>query len=431
MKGFGTRLTKRKVVLSLLSGLVILAFTWIYQNSDFSRSIEDGFFKNVSLFWKHKIFPNPKHGADFIFINTGKDLQLVEDTAEWGNITVSDRAKIYQLTQWINNAVHKPVFTVLDIQFYYPYSIDPQTDSLLAGALNKNKELVIPVVNEKGAYKKPLYDAPYASSEYRTFASGFNKFKIVSQNGLWSIPVQMDRQINGSVYKERRFVTTCNGKLCLAAVWPGYYLTNDAVMTPENVTDPKDIKGKDEVVSKISAQYYNIGEILLSLESTPANTSDLFKNKVVIIGNFQEDVHTTPVGKMSGPVLLSNIYLSLLNKQHIVSPIFLILLFIAFSALSYIAWFDKMPKVKLSEEVYPTFFVKLVRKYITYFGCMFLLSVLSVFLFYTPVALFVPAVVFAEIEGRHKTKESFFKTVAFYKAKIIAFGKYLRSLSFK
>lgn len=425
----------RKILLSFFSGIVILFITWVYQNSDFSRAVEDRLFKQLSFLWEFQSFAKPKYTAGIVFINTGKDLELVEDTVDYGNITVSDRTKIYQLVKLINGTSQKPLFTVLDIQFYYPYSINPQIDTLLGQELGKNKRLIIPVLkNANGEYKKPLYDAQYASSDYRTFGIRFNKFKILNQESIKSIPVRLDELVNNSIYKDRWLFATCNGKLCLSAIWPGYYLNNDNIMATENVTTLENIRKEDggKNKKKVFTQYYNLGEILLlDLEADLENASKFFKNKIVIIGNFQEDIHITPVGKMSGPVILANIYLSLLNKQHIISYGFLFTLLIAFSALSYVAWFSKMPKLKVNEKLLPSYLSKFIRKYVTYLGCMFLLSFISIFFFNVQVVLLLPSFIFAEIELRHKTKESFLNFLSFFKKNFLLLKNYFKSLQLK
>ncbi len=426
----------RKIFPSFLSGLLILFVTWVYQNSDFSRSIEDRLFKQISLAWDFQFYSNPEYKRDFVFINTGKDLVLVEDTLVYGNITVSNRNMIYQLIKLINGTAQKPLFTVLDIQFYYPYSINPQIDILLAQELSKNNRIIIPVLQDaKGGYKKPLYNSWKASSDYRTFGVRFNKFRILNQDTVKSIPVRLHELVDSSIYRDRWLFATCNKRLCLTAIWPGYYLNNNGVMDTHtyNETSLKNV-GKEADVTKqekVFTQYYNLGEILLDLEANPANSSKFFENKIVIIGNFQEDVHATSVGKMSGPVILANIYLSLLNKQHIISYTYLFTLLIAFSALSYLAWFSKMPKLKLNEKIFPSYLSRLVRKYLTYFGCMFLLSLVCIFLFNVQVALFLPSFIFAEIETRHKTKESFVNIFSFLRKKILLMKNYLKSLQTK
>lgn len=150
----------RKILLSFLSGLIIFFITWMYQNSTFSRSVEDKFFKNIALLWQYQVLTDPTKTADFVFINTGKDLALVDDTVDYGNIAVSDRGLILQLIEHINAASQKPSYTVVDIQFYYPYSKDIAIDTLLANELKKIiKYLYLylePAVNTKLRYFRHL-----------------------------------------------------------------------------------------------------------------------------------------------------------------------------------------------------------------------------------------------------------------------------------
>lgn len=393
----------KKILLSLLSGLGILVITWKYQNYDYSLSTEDGFIKKMFL-TKDNIYASPSEAkADFVFINTGKDLALVEDTIEYGNVAVSDREKIYRFVSYLNSLPGKPLFSVIDIQFYFPYTKDLLIDSLLQAELAKNPMTLIPILKLPGEdhYKTPLYKVRYAYSNYRTFGSAFNKFRIMNQEEIRSIPVILDESINKSVYEDHFFFPTCNGRLCLSALWPNYYLKNSDITGLTYQTGIQEIKKDDPRPAKgnVTAQYYNIGEILFDLDADKEKYSRFFDGKIIIVGNFEDDMHATPVGKMAGPVLLANIYLSLLNGQHIISFWMIVVLVLSFSAISYIAWFSRMPELRFNFKfLFSSYLVKFIRGYISYFGCMFLLSILVLILFNVQVALFLPSFLFTGIE---------------------------------
>jgi hypothetical protein len=398
----------KKIILSVLCGFAVMCATWIYQNYDFSFNVEDGFLKKV-FFWKDKIYSSPpRQKADFLFINTGKDLALVEDTVDYGNVSVSDREKIYRFIHYIDSVAAKPAFTVIDIQFYYPYSINPVVDTLLKKELENNHRVLIPLVkDDAGHYKKPLFQTNYAYSDYRTFGPVFNKFRILNQSAMPSIPIALHQAVNNAKYNDHFFYSTFNDRLCLSSIWPSYYLKNDDVITGV-LGDVRQLHDVDKAVAKnekkkrkqgVNTQYYNIGEILLDMQADPVKYTDFFKNKIIFIGDLLQDVHVTPVGKMSGPVLLTNIYLSLLNNQHRVSFWFFLTILIAFSALSYVALFKKMPEVKFNFRfVFSSYVTKFIRGYISYFGCMFLLSLISVIVFDIQAGLFLPSFIFTGIE---------------------------------
>ena len=375
---------KKKIFLSASIGLLILLATWFYQRSFFSFSVEDGFFKKFS-YWKYNVFgADPKVKADFLFINTGKDLALVEDTTEYGNVAISNREKIYELLKTINEHKNIVRYTILDIQFYYPYSINSSIDTLIQQEINKNDHLIIPIIKgASGSYQQPLYKTQYAFSGYTTYGFGFNKFKIWDNDSVHSIPVLLHEKLNSAHYKNWFLNTSCNGHLCFTAIWPSFYLTDKQVK--EN--------------SSLLTQSYNLGELLILMEANPTDFEKVFKNRIVIIGNFADDNHYTPVGIMSGPVLLANIYLSLLNKEHMVSYFFLFILWISFSILTYMAWYNKMPEFKFKFKfIFSPDLIKFISGYLSYFGSMFFLSLIALFFFNMHVALFLPSFIFAGIE---------------------------------
>ena len=376
---------RKKVLLSLLSGFIILIITWIYQANNFSFFVEDTFFRKFS-FWKYQVFNSqPEHKAQFVFLNTGKDIAIINDSAqEYGSVAVSQREKIYELLKIINDNKVKPRYTVLDIQFYFPYSANPVIDTLLQNEIKKNAHILIPILKgPHGNYQKPLYDAQYAYSGYETFGIGFNKFRIWNHDSIHSMPVVLNEKLDHAIYKDHLFYTTCNGHLCFTAIWPSFYLLDNDLK--ENKTP--------------LAQSYNLGEALFSLEANPADYAKIFKDKIVIIGNFRDDVHSTAVGTMSGSAIVANIYLSILNNQHLVSYFFLILLFLSFSLLSYMAWFSKMPEIKIRLRfIFAPDIIKFISGYISYFGSMFVLSLVALLVFNMHVALFLPASIFAGIE---------------------------------
>ncbi|MEP7106989.1 MAG: CHASE2 domain-containing protein [Ferruginibacter sp.] len=398
----------KKIMLSLLSGLVILVITWKYQNYDYSLALEDNFIKKMFMF-KDNIYAAPsKAKAEFVFINTGKDLALVEDTIEYGNVAVSDREKIYRFISYLNSLNEKPLFNVIDIQFYFPFTKDLQVDSLLQAELAKNDNTLIPILKMPGGdYKAPLYKARYAYSNYRTFGPVFNKFRVMNEDEIPSIPRILHQSISKAVYRDHFFFPTCNGRPCLSALWPDYYLRDRDIRGVNYETDGQRIKKNDPrpAQGNIKTQYYNIGEILFDLDAGKEKYNKFFGDKIVIIGNFEDDIHVTPVGKMAGPVLLANIYLSLLNGEHIISYWLVVVLILAFSVLSYIALFRKMPEIKLKFDfLFSSFVNKFIKGYISYFGCMFLLSLLVLLIFNNQVALFLPSLIFTGIEYMRQKK---------------------------
>ena len=111
------------------------------------------------------------------------------------------------------------------------------------------------------------------------------------------------------------------------------------------------------------------------------------------------DTHSTPFGKMAGSVILADIYLSLLNNHHIVNLWYLVFLLAVLSGLSYMAWFSRMPQVKINLKfIFSDYLQKYLKSFISYFGFMFLLSLMTLFVFDIQAALFLPSLIFSGIE---------------------------------
>ena len=77
---------------------------------------------------------------------------------------------------------------------------------------------------------------------------------------------------------------------------------------------------------------------------------DYLKNKFIVIGNFETDITLTPIGKMSGPIILVDSYLSLKNGRARLSWGWILFMIISLLITSYILFFVeiKPPKRKVS-----------------------------------------------------------------------------------
>lgn len=373
-----------KGIISLTIGFILLFITWTFTNSQYTFAFEDAFFSKVYL-WKFKVFSaKPKIAPKFIFINTSKDIALVDDTLDYGNIAISNREKLYQFILFINQSPNKPIYTLLDLQFYYKNTTNPSIDTLFNNEISFNKNIVIPILkNENGQYIKPFINANTANADYTSFGSGVTKFKLFAEDNTPTIPVFLHQKINRAFYDEHTFFSTCNKHLCLSSIWPSYYL------------NPNDLKNNKCTY----AEYYNLGELLLGFEGDTTMCQQLFQNKIIIIGNFDSDIHITPFGKSSGSIILANVYLSLLNNQHLVSYFWLFILWIILSSLSYFACFSKLPKINLKFSfIFSKHLESFIQNYFTYMGYLLLFSLIGIFLFNLQIDLFLPAFLLTFLE---------------------------------
>jgi|GEM_PF-1771929 len=401
---------KAKVIrlsISLLFGLLIFLASWFYQNSPFTLVKEDTFFNLVTLF-KYKIGKkDPTKNKQFVFINTGKDLNLIDDTSGYGNVEVSDRYKILKLLQVINAAKLKPEFILLDLKFDYPYrySIDkniqkkireskldfflPDTsiDDSIRSEIKKCDNIAIGVSLKGNAIDTPIYKTNYGIVDYETYGSNLNKFRLhyddINQN---SLPSLLNSKVDGNIYSGSNYFTKCNGHLIFNYIWPEYYYDEESLTTAKN-------------------QVYHIGS-LLAVKNIGL-IQNIIKGKIIFVGNFDGDMHDiiygTPFGKLPGTVILCDIYLSLLNGNQYVPILWIIYLIICFSLLSYRALYKEWPtrifaygikskRLSLFIGRFP-----FLEKLIGYYFRLMIISYISILIFNINVSL-APAIFFIVFE---------------------------------
>ena len=369
-----------KVLISLASGILVFLITWFYLNQYYTLGLEDALFKKITILRQKILKGKSRKSKDFVFINTAKDLSLVEDTAGYGNVVISDREKIVQLLKAINSASAKPVVTLIDLQFYYPFSPNPAIDDSLQKEITQLREVMLSVLYKNKRIDTPLIKTHYGISDYVTYGSGINKFRLYYSGILSaSIPCLLYEKLDSQKFTGNRYATFCNGKLCFNYLWPTYYYDQ------ENMS-------KD-------APVYNLGTILLSLHNDSTRINDFIKDKIICIGNFTDDVVVTPRGRIPGTIILADIYLSLLNKKHEVPFTWILFLVLCLSILSYISLYKRLPEINLKFGfLFSKHLANFIGNYVSYVGILMLISIISFFLFEINVSLFLPAFIFSGIE---------------------------------
>lgn len=410
-KLFG-RFKRRNLLVALMTGVGVFVATWFYINSYYTLAIEDDLLSRETFFIHRLLNHKPKLNKKFVFISTGKDLNLIDDTAGYGNIAATDRYKLFKLLQAINKANAKPEYVLLDLQFYYPYtySVDDSVqvlvkqsnvpfffpnksvDDSLSAEIKKNSRTAISVLLENDTIQRPMYPGNYGIADYKTYGAFLNKFRVCYHDlKAISMPGLLHQQIDGASYGGNRLVSFCNNQLCFNYIWPEYYY------------DESDVKADS------TYQEYHIGS-LLPLLNDAATVRSLFKGKVILVGNFEDDVHDTPAGKIPGTIVLADIYLSLLNGKHLVPWLWVVFMVIMFAILSYMAIYNQLPDVQLNvgNFAFAGQITGFLKEYVSYIGMLMLISFVSVFLFGITISLFLPAFIFSAIDfliqKKYKTK---------------------------
>lgn len=386
---------KRKLLISTILGSILFILSWLYINSFYSIAAEDTLFRKIAFLkfqlLNHKENPEVKN---LEFVDVSHDLALIEDPDlnNYGNIAITDRSKIYEFLKLLRENNVKPKFIVLDIQFYIPFTSENEgfqnTDSLLQAEILKFRNISAPLLlDHNGKPMEPLIKTQFPSiASYKTYGTAINKVKIdYPEFNLSSTSLVLYKNLKKKNFKSNALFSTDNGILSLNYIWPEYPITAQKI----------------EERKKIYPQ--NLGEILL----IPDVLKKRFDDKIIFLGNFETDIHQSPIGKIPGTVVVANTFLSLEKGVHHVSFFWIFLMISLYSFLFYLSIYSKIPEVTFKFKfIFSNHLSDFIKGYLSYFGIMIFATLLSYLIFKIFVNVMIISFLFSIIDyfksGKYK-----------------------------
>lgn len=346
-----------KALFFVLNIPFLIIATWLWINLPYTFGRESFFIQFSSVvarlgFGADNDKPKPE---EYLFINVSKDKTIVEEEEGFRHVMV-DRKRLAQLFQTLNrHKAHK--FVMCDILFDVPSPDDAQLQneiSLLDNVLIAN---VSEKKNKQLQFKKLAIKAPQGLVEYRTTPDGaFYKYQIADGQNLKSLPLLMyERLHKAKFYYSDYFL----------------YFMDNALSLNAMVVDFK-VRNYDLQTFKYPFQELNDLNILLA-EDDPEVIDLFIRDKILVIGNFNDDVVETSFGNISGSLLLLNVYLDLLDGENKITIWFILWLALIYGLISYNLTYQILPS---RPESYITRFRE--ARFARWFGHFIILSFLSI-----------------------------------------------------
>lgn len=287
-----------------LSILLFLVFLF-NNNTNFVLPGEEGLATKMDVLTE-MILPSSFHPPhDFVFINTAKDLELVKDENGGDNV-ITDRAKLGSLLKLLADS-NRHSFLLCDIVFDLP---SPE-DSVFREDIKGLQKALFPRHAGDTANLFTGFSLPEAYADYYTNTGKFSKFRLINGDSGKTLPLVLYEKMHG-VCSEKKFgFLVCDNKICFQTISPVFYIR------PYHLN-----------VSK-TYPCFNLGELLL-LSADPSFYGQFLANRFIVIGNFDTDVHATPVGSMPGTLILLNTYLGLVNGLNQPGILWFLFMFIVF-----------------------------------------------------------------------------------------------------
>lgn len=304
----------RKVNATAIKTLCLTIFIMV--SNFFIENVRYPLFDDIDLFAWFNNFTEGDSQDDFpwedvVCVNVGLDKTLAEVQDVMGDkagvISITDRKLLLQYLMTIADADYKEVF--LDVRFItkaegftsadYDVITDKNVDKQLLSTIAKMRNIVVSTHSDMSAEDSDL-SPKYGMSDYgATVFTDFGRYEI-RQNHQPSAALKIYQDLTGKDVSESGYFTDDN-KLCHNTLF---------LKIPNSLVYPTHMDNGAEVVN-----YRLLGNELLC-RNTAVELREMVKGRTVIIGDFEEDLHTTYVGEVPGAMLTYLASQELVEGRH-------------------------------------------------------------------------------------------------------------------
>jgi hypothetical protein len=289
-----------------------MAFSTLWLNSSFTYGDEkllvqwSSIFKRVVL----KMDEEPPK-KDYLFINLAYDKALIPREEGTGKDVITDRQLLAHFFQVLKKHQDSIKYTVCDVLL----KGSSDADSALQASVKGIPKIVFPTqLTDSGKAETLTIQVPSAIADYEMVNGGFLKFKLFQNSTVPTLPVYMYQQITGKELKQQF----------------GWYFQGSRPVMNSLIIDYQ-IR-THELMDEGEYPVINLSELMLLPEEVIAN--DFLKHRFIIMGDFNNDTHETIYGSTPGTLILLNVFLSLMDGQHLISLWWWIFLLVGFTFFS-------------------------------------------------------------------------------------------------
>lgn len=312
---------KKNLYKYFIHAFILLVIHLVYFNLNWSMSNENDLIALLNKIETKISSDNIEKNNDYLFVNTGYDNSLIDVETEYGtpgNTVVTNREILAELFQSLNQRGDRHKYILCDILFDIP----SKNDSLLETQINKLKNIISPsaVYSLKERNRpKLIFNIQNAPAEYITYRGILTKMHLKENyTGQKSLPLTMYEDISGTRVRDNGLFLHFRGSYIPRSIFPRYYVTKP--------------KMKDRVLQLGTlVEMLSIGDDRFYNENV--------KDKILIIGNLNEDIHNTSLRIMPGSLVLFNTYLSLYDGYHLIHWSWFIFILLSFGFLIHFSLF--------------------------------------------------------------------------------------------
>ncbi|MEZ4992971.1 MAG: CHASE2 domain-containing protein [Saprospiraceae bacterium] len=315
------------LLFSFLHGLFMLVLTFYWLSLPYTFGDEAFLIKWTSLVKKELFGIDPKPAPEeILFVDVSANKTTIPATdlfgpSDYNRRVITDRQQISDLLEVMVPFRSDLRLVLLDILF----QDSTVYDSLLNARLTALDDKVLGVSHLENGTEliRPIVHLPYALATYRASDDLFLKYPLEMQDSLETIPLVLLEKLNSYQHEK----------------WAGLHWINGRLSFPAPLVDFKIRNSDFRIGSGMEESNYTVfdlGTIMKTRELMgEEGMREYFQDRIVLVGDFNTDVHRTPFDQMAGILLIYNAYLTLLDGGGSITIYWMLFLVIGFTLLSY------------------------------------------------------------------------------------------------
>ena len=306
------------VFLSVLTSTIIIIFTYVMGNSGYPLPGETGALKQITDYKKFLGMQIGNVPDSILFINVCYDKALVpyeENEVPVGNTIITNREK---LLQFLTKAKEANNYRYIFMDVFFEEGMETEYDSALFNTIISMDRIVIPKHKGVNMCDSILYQKA-SNADYATTwqALTFSRYQYIHDEDE-SVALKIYQDRFGSDIKKH---------------WGGLWYTDNGRLCQNSATLllPIRIMGSllDEEGQVRERNYIYLSADLLDLDEVMP-VSEQIDDKLIVIGDFKSDVHSTFLGPQPGSSILFNGYIALSQGAHLVNWLYMGILFVIY-----------------------------------------------------------------------------------------------------
>jgi hypothetical protein len=368
---------RKLIIISILNSILMLGLAYYWLSLPRTFGDEAFFIKWSSLVRKSLLgFDDKPNPQEVLFIDVSGSKTTIPDMkafsfmpeAGYHRKVITNRAELAELFRYMEPYRQDIKFVLCDVLFEDTTAYDQQLEASMQRF--GDRILAVSHLEEGKKLVQPTIDIPHGLATYRSTSGSFLKFPILLEDSLKTIPTLMHERLDGKKYSPLGPMHTFSGRLSL----------------PSPIVDFKIRPSDFREGSDLSESNYAINPLGTILEAhtvmEPKEYAKFFQNKIILIGDFENDMHATPFGNSAGMLLVFNAYLTMADQQHIIRLRWIGFLFLAFLLLSYRIFADiQTSKPKFITKIFNSRIGQLIIESVDEMVILIIVTLLSYFLF--------------------------------------------------